>query len=113
MTVNNYPYSLNTKFFSFLKKPKGNTSTITFISGREVSTKNNTKNIMTYSFRVEYTPTELNNFWTWYNDVLGQNANAFTCSAIGTGVYKFTDIPEPEETNNANTILSCNIEEVY
>lgn len=103
----------NSKFFAYSSKPKENTITSEFISGRTVSVQANTKKIMIHSFNVKFTKTELNAFWTWFNDTLGQTANGFYCPAIGDKVYRFTSIPEPQDTDQRTRVLSCEVEEVF
>lgn len=113
MNVDTWPSTVNSKFFNGNDKPVENTETTTFLSGRKVSWQINTKKIMTYKVKLEVTKTELADFWTWYNDILGQNANAFTCPALGTATYRFVSVPEPEDTNQQKRVLSMEIEEVF
>ena len=68
---------------------------------------------MTYKMKLQLTKEQLSLFWTWFNDVLGQNANAFTCPAIGSGTYRFVSVPSPDDTNQTKRILSMEIEEVF
>ena len=105
--------SFNDRFFSGNDQPKANTETTSFLSGRQVSWQINTKKIMTYKVKIQFTKTELALFWTWFNDVLGQNANAFTCTGLGSAVYRFVSVPSPDDTNQKKRILSMEIEEVY
>ena len=112
MTTVSWPENIPTKFFSGNDKPKENTQTTSFLSGRQVSWRTNTKNLMTYKVRLELTHAELALFWTWFNDTLGQNANAFTCSALGDSVYKFISVPEPQDTDQRTRVLAMEIEEV-
>ena len=113
MTVNAWPNNINTKFFSGNDKPVANTQTTSFLSGRQVSWQINTKKLMSYTLKLELSKTELALFWTWFNDVLGQNANAFTCPAIGNGTYRFVSIPTPDDTKQTYRVLSMEIEEIY
>lgn len=113
MNVYPWPESVNSKFFSGNDRPKENTETVSFLSGRQVSYQINTKKLMTYKLKLKLTKAELALFWTWYNDVLGQNACAFSCSAIGNSVYRFKSVPEPEDTGQKTRVLSMEIEEVY
>ena len=64
-------------------------------------------------YKLELTKEELALFWTWYNDVLGQNAGAFQCPALGDGVYRFASVPSPEDTDQKSRVLSMEIEEVF
>ena len=113
MNVVAWPQTIPTKFFSGNDQPKANTETTSFLSGRQVSWQINTKKIMTYKMRLKLTKTQLADFWTWFNDTLGQNANAFTCSAIGNGTYRFVSIPSPDDTNQTSRVLTMGIEEVF
>ena len=113
MNVVAWPQTIPTKFFSGNDQPKANTETTSFLSGRQVSWQINTKKIMTYKMRLKLTKTQLDDFWTWFNDTLGQNANAFTCSAIGNGTYRFVSIPSPDDTNQTSRVLTMEIEEVF
>ena len=112
MTVVAWPSTINTKFFSGNDQPKGNTETTSFLSGRQVSWRINTKDLMTYKLKLKLSKSELALFWAWFNDQLGQNANAFTCPAIGNGYYRFVSIPSPDDTNQTSRVLSMEIEEV-
>lgn len=113
MNVYTWPNTIPSKFFSGNDKPKKNTETTSFLSGRQVSWQLNTKKLMTLKVKLELTKTELALFWTWYNDVLGQNANAFTCPALGSSTYRFVSIPDPEDTNQKSRVLNMEIEEVF
>ena len=74
MNVYTWPSTVNTRFFSGNDKPKANTETVSYLSGRQVSYQINTKKLMTFKVKLKVTKAELALFWTWYNDVLGQNA---------------------------------------
>ena len=113
MNVVQWPSNIPTKFFSGNDQPKPNTETTSFMSGRQVSWQINTKKLMTYKMKLKLTKSQLADFWTWFNDTLGQNANAFTCSAIGIGTYRFVSIPSPEDTKQTSRVLSMEIEEVF
>lgn len=58
------------------------------------------------------TSDELPTFWDWFNDILGQTAGAFSCGALGDGYYRFIQIPDPEDTDTLNRVLSLELEEV-
>lgn len=114
MILTIWPEGVNTRFYSMSSKPKENTETIEFSSGRVVAWQKNTKKQMTYTAKIMLNlDTELNAFWTWFNDTLGQTAGAFLCAALGSGRYRFTSIPEPDDTDQANRVLSLEFEEVY
>lgn len=112
MTVVEWPSTISTKFFSGNDQPKSNTETTSFLSGRQVSWRINTKDLMTYKLKLKLSKSQLALFWAWFNDQLGQNANAFTCPAIGNGIYRFSSIPSPDDTNQTSRVLSMEIEEV-
>ena len=113
MNVVEWPSNINDRFFSGNDQPKANTETTSFLSGRQVSWQINTKKIMTYKLKLKLSKTELADFWTWFNDVLGQNANAFTCTGLGEAVYRFVSVPSPDDTNQKSRVLSMEIEEVF
>lgn len=113
MNVYQWPSSIPSKFFSGNDQPKENTETTSFLSGRQVSWQINTKKLMVYKVKLELTKAQLADFWTWYNDVLGQNANAFECSALGSATYRFVSVPAPEDTDQQTRVLSMEIEEIF
>ena len=113
MTVQTWPTGVNSKFFGANNQPIANTEEISYMSGRRVAWQVNTKKLMKWKCRLFFTHSELALFWTWFNDVLGQNANAFTCSALGSGTYRFVSVPSPDDTNQTKRTLSMEIEEVY
>ena len=113
MTIVQAPSNIPSNFFSGNDQPKANTETTTFLSGRQVSWQINTKKLMTYKVKLRLTKAKLALFWTWFNDTLGQNANSFTCSALGSGTYRFVSVPQPEDTDQTKRTLAMEIEEVY
>ena len=113
MTVIEWPADIPSNFFSGNDQPKPNTETTSFLSGRQVSWRTNTKFLMTYKLRLRLSKAQLALFWAWFNDQLGQNANAFTCSAIGSGTYRFVSVPSPDDTDQTKRTLSMEIEEVF
>lgn len=113
MIYTQWPNECNSKFFSFNSKPKDNVLTTEFISGRTVGFLKNSKNIMTISCSIRFDKTEQDIFWNWFNDDLGQTAGAFICPALGDKYYKFTSIPEPEDTNQRFRVLKLEIKEIY
>lgn len=112
MTVSQWPSNVNTRFYSGNDKPLENTEEVSFLSGRRVAWQINTKKLMSFKLKLQLTHTELANFWTWFNDTLGQTAGCFTCSAIGNGYYKFMNIPSPDDTDQTTRVLSMEIQEV-
>ena len=113
MDVYAWPSEINDRFFAGNDQPKANTETTSFLSGRQVSWQINTKKIMTYKLKIKFTKEELALFWAWFNDVLGQNACAFTCSGLGPNTYRFVSVPSPDDTNQKTRVLSMEIEEVF
>ena len=55
MNVYTWPPEINSKFFSGNDKPKENTETVSFLSGRQVSFQINTKKIMINKVKLELT----------------------------------------------------------
>lgn len=113
MTVTEWSAEVNTRFFAFSERPKGNTKETEYASGRVTAYNTNTRAVMTFSCSLQLTKAELSAFWKWYNDELGGRAGAFTCAALGDRHYRFSDIPEPQDTNQLYRVLSMDIEEVY
>lgn len=113
MILINWPSGVNKNFFGMTSHPLSNTETTSYISGRVVSWQRNTKKLMSYSLKLLLdVNTEIPLFWSWFNDSLGQTAGAFTCDAIGTSAYRFTEVPSLEDTDQNKTILNLTIEEV-
>ena len=113
MKILNYPITLNTSFWELSEKPVENCTIVQNISGRETGYRNNSKALMSYSFKVEYDKTEQTTFWNWFNNDLGQFSNAFKLSAIKQdAVFKFAEIPTPEDTDTQKRVLTFNIKEV-
>lgn len=114
MTVVNWDSEhVNTKFFSFNKKPKDNTKKFSSVNGRVIGYRTNTKDLMEISCRLRLnSKTEENNFWNWFTNVLGGCSGYFSCSALGSAIYCFSEVPEPEDTELTGRTLSLAIEEV-
>lgn len=105
--------TINQKFFNLNEQVKANTTDTEYTSGRVVTFQRNTKKQMVLTCKIMFTvDTELPLFWAWFNDVLGQTAGAFTCSALGNKYYRFTSIPSPEDTNRNYRVLNLELEEV-
>lgn len=113
MTITQWSESVNSKFFAFNERPKGNTRQTDYLSGRVTAYQVNTRNVMTFSCSLQLTKEELANFWEWFNDELGGLSGVFSCAALGQGYYRFAEIPDPQDTNQLYRVLSMNIEEVY
>lgn len=108
------PY-VNSKFYAYNDKPVDNVVMSEFISGRKTGHQINTKAVreINCSIRLDIHGGELESFWQWYNYELGQMAGQFTCSALGDKVYRFTQTPEPQDTDLNTRELKLSIEEVY
>lgn len=115
MTVVPWPDEVNTQFYAYSSKPKDNVKSSDMMSGRVVAFQLNTRALfqVTCSLRLSIKTGELARFWNWYNDELGGTAGAFTCAALGDKHYRFTDIPDPADTEQLYRELSLSIEEVY
>lgn len=113
MILSNWPNGVNSKFYSYSDKPKSNTETIEYKSGRVVTWQKNTKKTKEIKCKLCLKiADELPLFWAWFNDTLGQTAGAFTCSALGSSYYRFTNTPEPEDTDTTTRVLNIELEEV-
>ena len=112
MTV--WPSAVNDNFFGYKDNPKNNVQKTEFIAGRTIGFQVNTKKSKTIecSLRLKV-DTELDAFWDWFNDELGQTAGWFTCPALGDGYYQFTDVPSPANTDRIYRKLTLKIEEVF
>lgn len=113
MTITEWPSNINSKFFAYNDKPKENTTITEFMSGRTIGNQINSRNIMTINCSILLSKTELSSFWNWFNDDLGQLSGAFHCAALGSKNYRFTEIPEPQDTELQYRKLSLSFEEVY
>lgn len=115
----NWNSNVNTNFYAYNTKPKNNITITENLSGRAVGYQANTKNIMVIKCSLRLSIQELNIFWSWFNDTLNQMAGSFYCSALDNALgktnqlYRFTSIPEPEDTDLNYRDLSLEIEEVY
>lgn len=113
MIVVNWPSNVNTRFFSYSEKPKNNTEIIEFSSGRVVAYEKNTKALKQVSCKLMLdVKSELPTFWAWFNDVLGQSANVFSCEALGESYYRFISVPEPDDTDTVTRTLNLELEEI-
>lgn len=108
-----WPETINQKFYAFNENAKENIELSENLSGRIVGHKVNTKSIMQYSFSVKFTKSELGTFWAWFNNILGQTSGAFSCDALGSGFFRFTEIPTPEGTNQTYREISCKVEQFF
>lgn len=112
MTISTWPTSINSRFFGYSDKPKDNVQIIEYISGRTVAYRKNTKAQKAITCKIRFTKAELNIFWMWFNDVIGQCSGAWSCPALGDGLFRFTSIPDPQDTEQMSRTLSLEIEEV-
>lgn len=113
MIKTSWPTTINQKFYAFQENPKENVELSENLSGRIIGHKINSKSIMQYSFTIKFTKSELGAFWAWFNNILGQTSGAFTCSALGSGFFRFTEIPSPEDTNQTYREISCKVEQFF
>lgn len=115
MTFTSWPSGVNTKFFGYQRKHMDNTVMTEFDSGRKAGFKKNTKNTfsITCTLCLSKKTTELALFWSWYDNHLGGKTGVFTCPALGDRYYRFSEDPEPQDTNQTEETLSLSIEEVY
>ena len=113
MTITDWSANVNSKFFGFNDKPKENTKKTEYVSGRVTAYNVNTRSVMTFTCSLQLNKTELEAFWNWFNDDLGGQAGVFRCEGLGNRLYRFSDIPTPQDTNQLFRVLSMNIEEVY
>lgn len=113
MTVNNWDERINTRFYGLEDNhPKNNTQKTSYLSGRVSGIQINTRAVMQKTVKLRLTKAEETLFWQWYNDI-GGDVGAFTCDALGTGYWLFSEMPEPVETTQTHVVLSMTIEEVY
>lgn len=105
--------TINTRFFGFSEKPKERTKKTEYLSGRVTAYNTNTRSVMTFSCSIRLKKNELKRFWAWFNDELGGTAGVFTCAALGGKYYRFSEIPEPQDTGQKYRTLDLSIEEVY
>ena len=112
MTITNWSSEVNTKFYSYSKKPQDNTVVSSFISGRVTGFKRNTRQIMTFSCKLRVTKAEEDIFWIWV-DQMGACLGAWQCSDLGAGYFRFVSVPSPDDTDQKYTVLNMEIEQVY
>lgn len=113
MTITQWSNKVNKRFYGFNEKPKDRAKITEYISGRTTAYNTNTRSVMSFTCSLKLTKKELAFFWEWFNDELGGTAGIFDCSALGNKHYRFTDIPDPQNTEQSRRILSMSIEEVY
>lgn len=113
MEIIDWDENINTKFYSFSKKPVENTKMTEFMSGRRIGSQINTKKLMFFTCKLRLTKAEEDLFWTWFNDELGQTVNCFTCPALSSNYLQFVSIPEPDGTDQKWTTLNLEIQEVF
>lgn len=109
MTVYNFA-NVNTNFYDYSAKKIDNSVMTEYTSGRKVGYLKNTKNAMTIECSLLLTKTETATFWTWF-DGIGGVTGIFKCSALGSGNYRFLEVPSPT-TSQEWTTLAMTIEEV-
>jgi len=114
MTTVSWPSGVNSKFFKCKGSPADNSVTTQFDGGRTVAYLKNTayKWVYSCSLKLDRLGTEADTFWSWFTDTLGGCTGHFTCSALGSGTYRFQEVPTPEDTDQRRLILNMMIEEV-
>ena len=113
MSVNWSP-NVNKKFFGYNGQPIDNYVVNENLSGRIVGYKRNSSDLFKFSCSIKLSmPEELSAFWVWFTSTLGGLTGTFTCDALGTKTYRFSDIPSPQNTDRTYRILTLEIEEVY
>ena len=114
MIIKNWPDGVNTKFYAGKRTAKENVEFTENISGRVVGHKINSKALMKISVSIKMTKLEQNIFWAWFNDGICQTSGFFYCPALGDDpnqLYRFTSIPESEDTNQKVNEFNLDIEE--
>jgi hypothetical protein len=117
MTYVQWPFDVNTKFFSAVAKPEDNTITTEYTSGRKVTILKNTRFTFDIECSLGVTSSERESFWKWFTDTLGGCAGIFSCPALqrtstSTEYFRFKEVPEESE-GQKNRVLSLSVEEVY
>lgn len=115
MIIANWPAGVNTKFYAGKRTAKENVELTENISGRVVGYKINSKALMKISVSIKMTKLEQNIFWAWFNEGICQTAGYFFCPALGydpNQLYRFTSIPDSEDTNQKANEFNLEIEEV-
>lgn len=116
MIAVNWPSQVNTKFFAGKRNAKENVELTENLSGRVVGHKINSKSLMKISVSLRMTKTEQSTFWYWFNNTLCQTSGYFYCSALGSNanqLYRFTSIPEADDTDQKANDFSMEIEEAF
>lgn len=112
MTISNWPETVNTRFFGYQKKPKENAIVSEFVSGRVSGYKKNSFLQFIHSCSLLLTKEETAEFWEWFEE-MGTTTGAFTCTALGSGYFRFVSIPSPQDTDQMYTTLDMEIEDIY
>ena len=102
----------NQKFYNGKNGYKETVTTQTFLSGRSVSFMNNEKALKTKEVYLNLTLAEVDSFWAWYNNDLGGLTGYFTCEALGSSTWRFTETPDEGEGLKTRE-MKFQIEEVY
>lgn len=112
--IREWSSDVNQKFYSFGYDYKENVTVTEFLSGRVIGERNNERDIKQISCKLKLNKKTGEDvaFWSWYN-TMGQTAGKFTCSALGTSTYRFTEKPENAESTQTRVELQLKIEEVY
>lgn len=106
--------SVNTRFFKVSNSYDDNSVSTGYASGRKAVFLKNTRFQKTTkcSLSLSMKNGEYSAFWTWYTDVLGGTAGAFTCPALGSGFFRFKSAPS-ESAGLLRRTIEMEIEEAY
>lgn len=114
MTYYNWPNNVNKNIFNLNKTPVDSTEETSFVGGRKIVRATNTRALHEFSFSLslDLTSGEYDRFYNWF-DSIGGKAGIFKLNTLGTGFYRFIDIPSDDSTSMKSRNVSLNVEEVY
>ena len=110
-----WPSNINMKFYAGKKTPKENVELTENLSGRVIGHRINTKSLMKISCSIRLSKNEQLIFWDWFNNTICQTSGSFYCSGLGSEeqLYRFTSIPDVQDTEQKYNELSLELEEVF
>lgn len=105
---------VNQKFYGVEESLQDNSTSSEYTSGRKAVFLKNSRFVKEYTCKLSLNVKsgEYKEFLNWFTDTLGGLSNAFTCSALGSGYYRFKSTP----TFSVGQLFkeaSLEIEEVY
>lgn len=114
MTFYNWPSGVNDNIFNLNSVPVDATTETTFVGGRRVVRATNTRQMHNHSFAISLNVVsgEYKRFYDWF-DAIGGKAGVFILPSLGTGYYRFLDVPSDDSTSMQTRTVSLNVEEVY